>query len=107
MRGWWNDNDGVSITEWLAAVVIVIYAGMLMLTGFKLLKGTLSERDIALIGQITIPVTTVLGGYFVDRTARRFVRGAPVSEEAAPAVTREPVLPSALGGKEMDYGSRI
>lgn len=107
MRGWWNDNDGVSITEWLAAVVIVIYAGMLMLTGYKLLKGTLSERDIALIGQITIPVTTVLGGYFVDRTARRFVRGAPVPEEVAPAVTSEPAPSSASGRKEMDYGSRV
>lgn len=107
MRGWWNDNDGVSITEWLAAVVIVIYAGMLMLTGYKLLKGTLSERDIALIGQITIPVTTVLGGYFVDRTARRFVRGASVTEEVAPAVETATVPPSAPGRKEMDYGSRV
>ncbi|MED1954599.1 hypothetical protein [Brevibacillus centrosporus] len=72
INGFWNDGDGLSITDMLALSVVGGYSLILILFGYKLVKGSLSINDISFLGQAIIPVTTVLGGYFIDRTARNF-----------------------------------
>lgn len=72
IKGFWNDADGLSITDLIAVSIVGSYIVFLVPFAYKLVKGSLSVNDISLLGQAIIPVTTVLGGYFIDRTAKNF-----------------------------------
>lgn len=72
LSGFWNDADGLSITDIIAVSIVGSYILFLIPFAYKLVKGSLTVNDISLLGQTMIPVTTVLGGYFIDRTAKNF-----------------------------------
>jgi len=72
MAGFWNDGDGLSITDIIAVSIVGSYILFLITFAYKLVKGSLTMNDVSLLGQAIIPVTTVLGGYFVDRASRNF-----------------------------------
>lgn len=74
LAGFWNDSDGLSITDLMAVSIVGSYILFLVPFAYKMVKGTLTFNDISLLGQAIIPVTTVLGGYFIDRTAKNFSR---------------------------------
>ena len=73
VAGFWNDSDGLSITDIIAISIISSYVLFLIPFACKLVKGTLTQIDISLLGQAIIPVTTVLGGYFIDRTTKNII----------------------------------
>lgn len=72
MRGFWNDPDGVSITDWLAAVFTMGYFAVAGIMAIKLYQGSLTDRAVDFFSVFSWPVMTILGGYFGDRIASRF-----------------------------------
>jgi len=82
MAGFWNDEDGLSITDIIAVSIVGSYILFQIPFAYKLVKGSLTVNDISLLGQAIIPVTTVLGGYFIDRTAKNFKRAPEAPKEA-------------------------
>lgn len=74
--GFWNDLDGLSITDTMSVLIVGSYILFLIPFAYKLVKGSLTMNDVSLVGQAIIPVTTVLGGYYVEKTAKNFSRKA-------------------------------
>ncbi|QQE75736.1 hypothetical protein KDJ56_07295 [Brevibacillus composti] len=72
--GFWNDLDGLSITDTMSVLIVGSYILFLVPFAYKLVKGSLTMNDVSLVGQAIIPVTTVLGGYYVEKTAKNFSR---------------------------------
>lgn len=64
LRGFWNDPDGISMSDFLALAFTASYMGLLGMTVTKLLRGTVTAEDIQLLQVVTWPVMTILGGYF-------------------------------------------
>jgi uncharacterized membrane protein (DUF485 family) len=72
--GFWNDSDGLSITDIMSILIVGSYILFLVPFAYKMVRGSLSTNDISLLGQAIIPVTTVLGGYYVEKASRNFSR---------------------------------
>lgn len=64
MRGFWNDPDGISITDFLALLFSAAYLGVLGLAVTRMIAGELADQDIDLLQVLTWPTLTILGGYF-------------------------------------------
>jgi hypothetical protein len=72
VRGFYNDDDGLSITETLAlgfSGAYMLVVGVLLVV---LAKGQLTDRHIDFLSVCSWPVLTILAGYFGDRVASRF-----------------------------------
>lgn len=96
MRGFYNDDDGLSITETLALVFSGVYVLVVIVMLAALMRGRLADLHVDFLSVCSWPVLTILAGYFGDRVASRFGgvprrsgarRPAPVMEETdEPAV---------------------
>jgi hypothetical protein len=92
MRGFYNDDDGLSITDTLALGFSGVYALVVVVLLVLLVKGQLAEIHVDFLSVCSWPVLSILAGYFGDRVASRFGRFAR-SRKVPP---REPdVIPPA------------
>jgi len=84
MKGFWNDAEGVSITDWLAAIFALGYFAIVGIMAVKLYQGTLTDRAVDFFSVFSWPVMTILGGYFGDRIASRFTGRRPTPAGPGP-----------------------
>jgi len=71
LRGFWNDRDGLTITDFLAILFTSSYFVVSWVMVRKVLGGTLTDKDVTFFEVYSWGMWTILGGYFVDRTASR------------------------------------
>lgn len=79
IKGFWNDEDGFSITDCLAGIFTY---GYFLISGImvqKLVTDSLSNEDLAFFQYFSWPVMTILGGYFGDKIMERFTTNRPAS----------------------------
>lgn len=69
LKGFWNDRDGVTITDFLAVVFAAAYMLVSWFLIDKLRNGSLTDQDVDFFEVYSWAMLTILGGYFLDRTA--------------------------------------
>jgi peptidoglycan biosynthesis protein MviN/MurJ (putative lipid II flippase) len=69
LRGFWNDRDGVTITDFLALVFAAAHMVVSWYMIDKLRTSTLTDQDVDFFEVYSWGMLTILGGYFLDRTA--------------------------------------
>ncbi|MDP2871913.1 MAG: hypothetical protein Q8P31_05175 [Bacillota bacterium] len=77
MQGFWNDPDGISITDFLALGFSLAYMVLLALTLWRMIAGKLEPTDIDFLQVVTWPTLTILGGYFGGQMLGRLGKGSP------------------------------
>ena len=75
MRGFWNDPDGISITDFLALVFSAAYLSLIGLLVARMIGGVLADQDVDFLQIVTWPVLTILGGYFGGQMLGRLQGG--------------------------------
>lgn len=71
MRGFWNDPDGISITDFLALLFSTAYLALLGLLVYRMATDTLTTMDVDLLQIFTWTILTILGGYFGGQMLQR------------------------------------
>lgn len=79
MRGFWNDDDGMSITDSLAIWFSVGFGIVSIIFVYLLLNDKLTDRAVDFFTQFSWPVITILGGYYGDKIASQF--GSAISRK--------------------------
>ncbi|MEG6521188.1 hypothetical protein [Desulfotomaculum sp. 1211_IL3151] len=82
MRGFWNDDDGMSITDSLAIWFSVGFGIVSAIFVYLLLTDKLTDRAVDFFTQFSWPVITILGGYYGDKIASQF--GYAISSRRRP-----------------------
>lgn len=75
MRGFWNDPDGISITDFLALLFSAVYLCLIGLLVARMIGGVLVDQDVDFLQIVTWPVLTILGGYFGGQMLGRLQGG--------------------------------
>lgn len=75
MKVWkcfYNDDDGLSITDTLALFFSLIYLVIITVMLYCLFKNRLTDTHLDFMQITAWPVLTILGGYFGDRIVSNF-----------------------------------
>ncbi len=91
MRGFWNDPEGISITDFLALSFSGVYVVLLALSTTKLLRGTLTAVDVSFLQVITWPSLTILGGYYGGEFIN-YLRSRPPNKAQTGTAAAESIL---------------
>ncbi len=70
LKGFWNDTDGISITDTLAGIFSFSYFLVSGVILQKIILDQLNDKDIAFFQYYSWPIMTILGGYFGDKIAQ-------------------------------------
>ncbi|MEG6521155.1 hypothetical protein [Desulfotomaculum sp. 1211_IL3151] len=95
MRGFWNDDDGMSITDSLAIWFSVGFGIVSAIFVYLLLNDKLTDRAVDFFTQFSWPIITILGGYYGDKIASQF--GSAISSRR-----RQPQIPQTQLHKDYD-----
>lgn len=76
MQGFWNDPDGISMTDFLALLFSAAYMTLLALTLWRMITGKLAATDIDFLQVVTWPTLTILGGYFGGQMLGKLGKGS-------------------------------
>jgi len=66
LKGFWNDPDGLSITDIISLTFITFY----FILAIYLFHNGLTEREVDFFNVVTWNTLTILGGYFASGVVR-------------------------------------
>lgn len=72
-KGFWNDQDGFSITDVLALGFSFLYAIVSVMMFIKLWTGELTDTAIDFFQVFSYPMLVILGGYFGNKLTGKIV----------------------------------
>jgi len=103
MKGFWNDREGLSITDVLSLSFAAAYFAVATVMVNHLRAGTLTRDAVDFFEVFTWPILVILGGYFTNGIVARL----PSLRRRPPNLGTEPQDYETIGRDDRDSSPRI
>lgn len=74
VKAFWNDKDGLSLSEWVAVVVIAVWAVVTLWMAVYMFRGELTDKMVNFYSVLGWMPLGVIGGLFGEKAVERLGR---------------------------------